>query len=291
MASAGSHTRLRSKPADPLSTRVLRTTAAFGKERRAWLWHMLGSLCGMPATGYYFVAYAYGKWIDDRIDDPAADVAASTRFLDRQQEVTDGACAPACAGEMLGSRLGRFFRSPGGSPLCEAWRGLFQTFRVDLERRGRPIGAADLNALIEQLGGSVLDLAAISLGQSGGLCRTVRRDASRVYIGVDMMLDLGPDLRAGTINIPREDFTKHDIPLAVTLRADMATLRDHPGFRRWVSGRIAELADAHARARRLARSIRPRLVGWCLRLLLADRGAKLARLRRRWPEVERGGGA
>lgn len=248
---------------------ILRQATSPGKNRFPWLYHTLGHLFGRHHVGYYFVVYAYAKWIDDWIDRREVRPDEARRFLRLQQEVVLGMREPHGRAEILGAEWGRFLRTRTGRLLHAPWEELLATFERDATRRGVRLSQVELEARVQCLGIAAIEMCEYILETRGHVSPAFKRDAARIYVHLDMLLDLEEDSALGYPNIPLE----------VTGEAER---------RKWMAGQISDLRNAFERCTIEARGLHP----WWFRILvtkmLRKRRRKFERLCSR-PPVEVGG--
>jgi phytoene/squalene synthetase len=164
-------------------------------------------------------AYAYFRWVDDTLDDPALSgtnrqasaVEAQERvtFLERQKSLLEkcyrGESIPEAAlEEQMLIELVRHNREKN-SGLQSYLRNMMQVMEFDANRRGRLISQAELNEYTRWLATAVTEAMHYFIGH----CCHSPGDETR-YLAVTgahithMLRDTFDDVQAGYYNIPRE---------------------------------------------------------------------------------------
>ena len=261
---------------------LLRISARYSKNRHPVLYHLLGTLLGAPLTGYYFIIYSYLKWVDDYIDRSDRAFGEAVLFLDRQFSVLLGEIEPDAEGEILGRAIGRLLVRQEHRPLFMALRRILSSFYDDLRRRNQIQSYYELNLRVERIGFGALEICESIFARSGSLSLAFKRDAARLYVFLDMLLDLEEDLELGYINIPAEVFDYYSIPRTRALKGDGVELFRSPGFQRWIlenCERLEELSDKLLSAHD---QIRSGLLRRVLRKMTRQKQARIEKLRRRW---------
>jgi len=204
-------------------------------------------------------AYAYFRWLDDRLDAGEMSAAECAAFVRRQQDYVERLYAgerPAalCAEEeMLAALIGR---NPGDGGLRAYIDNMMVVMAFDAGRRGRLITEAELESYTHWLAVAVTEALHTFIGHH---CASPQ-DESRYLAATGahiahMLRDTLEDIENGYINIPREVI-------------DAAGIDPHdvhsPAFRAWVMGRVEQArACFHAGRGYLARvkNLRCRLAG------------------------------
>ncbi len=227
-------------------------------------------------------AYAYFRWVDDRLDDAATSAAGRAAFLARQQALLDAAYAgrrlPDLAPEeTLLARLIAGDTEPD-SGLQSYLRGMMAVMAIDVARRGRPISAAELDRHVETLAAAVADALYHFIDHDHRPPREpARYTAVRGANIIHMLRDAAEDLALGYYNVPAEYLAAHG--LSLTMPAD--ELLASPAYRAWVAGRVrlaracfaagrAYLAALPGRRRRLASYAYIARFEWVARLIERD---------------------
>ena len=190
-------------------------------------------------------AYAYFRWIDDRIDEGEAPAAERADFLRRQQtlleagyrgRLPDGLCPEE---QLLGQLIAADNEPDSG--LQTYLRNMMAVMAIDLERRGRLIAAAELDNYIDLLATGVSEALLHFIGHNCPAPHTEARSlAVRGACIIHMLRDLVEDCAVGYYNIPAEILEDHDIGVD-----DL----DHPAFRAWVAERVALASDCFREGR------------------------------------------
>ena len=180
-------------------------------------------------------AYAYFRWLDDRLDAGEMSAAECAAFVRRQQDYVERLYAgerPAdlCAEEeMLAALIGR---NPGDGGLRAYIDNMMVVMAFDAGRRGRLITEAELESYTHWLAVAVTEALHTFIGHH---CASPQ-DESRYLAATGahiahMLRDTLEDIENGYINIPREVI-------------DAAGIDPHdvhsPAFRAWVMGRVEQ---------------------------------------------------
>jgi phytoene/squalene synthetase len=184
-----------------------------------------------------FRAYAYFRWIDDRLDLGGLDRTQAQSFLARQGQLIAaayrGEAFPVAEPEeeMLLS-LVRGDPDPD-SGLAEYIRNLMRVMAFDAERRGRLVSSRELAGYTCWLATGVSEALYYFIGGSSAAPRSPARHLAATGAHIAHMLrDTSEDVAHGYFNIPLE-----------VLRRDRISPDeyDSPAYRTWARGR-AELA-------------------------------------------------
>jgi len=212
-------------------------------------------------------AYAYFRWVDDRLDDGAAVPAERAAFLARQQALLNAGYAgrplPAdlAPEETLLAELIAADTEPD-SGLRSYLHNMMAVMAFDVGRRGATrrgqfISAAELNGYTQTLATAVADALFHFIGHD----EQPQRDAQRSLVvrgacTIHMLRDTYEDVALGYVNVPAEYLARHG------LAGDDF---DAPAYRQWVRDRVA-LARSYFREGRehIARlaNARCRLAGY-----------------------------
>lgn len=239
---------------------------ALTRRASAQTYHTIRWLVDRGRVDDAYRAYAYFRWVDDTLDAPGRARPHNLAFLARQQDLL----ARLQAGEplhdltaeerMLADLLrGRGDDHPG---LRSYLVHMMAVMAFDAERRGRLIGAEELEAYSAQLATAVMDALTYFIGHEqaypDGPARTRAVQAAHI---THMLRDTLDDLSAGYFNIPRQ-----------VLESGRMAAHDlaHPAYREWVRGRVERARRLFAEGRSYIRSManpRIRLAGrlYCLR--------------------------
>lgn len=208
-----------------------------------------------------FQAYAYFRWVDDRLDKDLCTRAERLGFIERQQSLLaalvahqgPGALAPeeSILADLISSDPAR------DSGLRSYLQNMMQVMVFDTERRGQLISQNQLEAYTHHLAIAVTELLHYLIGNGSYSPKDGSRyaAASAAHI-VHMLRDTYEDVDAGYFNVPREILVQAGISPAEV---------HHPAYRRWVCERT-QLANAqfHIARNYLSRveSLRCRLAGY-----------------------------
>ncbi len=205
-------------------------------------------------------AYAYFRWVDDRIDEGDAGAVERGAFLRRQQMLLEAGYrgrvpTDLCPEERLLVELINGDAEPD-SGLRAYLDNMMVVMAFDLERRGRLISAAELERYTDLLATAVSEALFHFIGHDTSPPLEGRATAVRGAHVIHMLRDLIEDCAGGYYNVPAEYLVAHGIG---------AGDRDHPAIRAWVAERVALARECFHEGRAfIARvpSIRCRLAGW-----------------------------
>jgi phytoene/squalene synthetase len=190
-------------------------------------------------------AYAYFRWIDDRIDEGGGSAAERVAYLRRQQALVEAGYrgrmpGDLCPEEQLLADLIAGDKEPD-SGLRTYLNNMMGVMAFDLERRGRLITADELDRYTDLLATAVAEALLYFIGHN---CPApdgpVRSLAVRGACVTHMLRDMIEDCAVGYFNIPAEYLAAHGIS---------PDDRDHPAYRDWVAGRVALARDCFREGR------------------------------------------
>ncbi len=179
-------------------------------------------------------AYAYFRWVDDWLDEPARQKADRLSFVKHQQELID-ACyrrepvhTVAVEEEMLVA-LVRKDREPG-SGLHGYVRNMMAVMAFDAERRNRLISADELDRYANSLAAAVTEALHYFIGHGSdsphGPARYLAAEGAHI---AHMLRDTVEDNELGYFNIPLEYIRASGIsPFDIDSRP----------YREWVKNRV-----------------------------------------------------
>lgn len=195
-------------------------------------------LADRPRRADAYRAYAYFRWVDDRLDEGRDDVpAARAAFLARQQALLDagyrgelgGMFAGLCAEERLLAELISGDTEPD-SGLQSYLGNMMAVMAFDVARRGRAITATELATYTRMLATAVADALFHFIGHDEQPPRgEARYQAVRGAHIIHMLRDTVEDNAAGYVNVPGEYLAANDIT---------ATDLESPPYRAWVEQRV-----------------------------------------------------
>ncbi len=238
-------------------------------------------------------AYAYFRWVDDRLDDGAALPAERAAFLARQQTLLNagyaGRSLPAglAPEEALLAELIAADTEPD-SGLRSYLRNMMAVMAFDVGRRGTARReTARQEAGRREVAGRGRISTEAELAKYSRLLATAVGDALFHFIGHDqqpprdparyaairgahiihMLRDMAEDVANGYVNLPAEFLAANSLLTANGLTTDDldAALFDRPAFRDWVAGRVALARRDFAAGRELIGGLscrRCRLAGY-----------------------------
>jgi phytoene/squalene synthetase len=179
-------------------------------------------------------AYAYFRWLDDRLDRELEDTADRLAFVERQRRLVNDCYrgvvpSQPCLEERMLVELVHGDRE-AYSGLQAYIRNMMAVMAFDAQRRGRLAGREELAEYTRRLATAVTEALHYFVGHA---CRAPRSKArylaaSGAHI-THMLRDALEDNAAGYYNIPREYLEAHAIaPEQVS----------SPAYRTWVAGRV-----------------------------------------------------
>ncbi len=190
-----------------------------------------------------YQAYAYFRWVDDRLDQGALQRPERLAFIARQAALVNNCYRGAPPRQlnreeqMLAELVASDSEQNGG--LQSYIRNLMAVMVFDAERRGRLVSQAELNEYSRWLATAVTEAMHYFIGHD---CRSPQSETR--YLAVTaahithMLRDTFADLEAGYYNIPREYLEAHRMtPCAVKSE----------GYQLWVQSRV-QLARAYFNA-------------------------------------------
>lgn len=178
-------------------------------------------------------AYAYFRWADDVIDLQMTTAAERTAFARKQEAVINSlyrgeALANPLPEERMLADLIAHDPDPA-SGLGSFIRNFIWVLSFDAARSGKPVSRAEMETYTEKLAVAVMDGLQYFMGRRTAYPRTPTRTRSVVGAHITHMLrDVGEDIQAGIINIPREDLAAGVDPAQPESEA----------FRAWVRERV-----------------------------------------------------
>jgi phytoene/squalene synthetase len=208
-----------------------------------------------------FRAYAYFRWVDDRLDTNSNALQEKRAFITQQQALLE-ACYqgmppadPSPEEQMLVDMVGNDTEKDSG--LQFYLRNMMAVMSFDAERRGRVISHAELSQYSLWLSQAVTECMFHFIGHyDPPPCSTTRYKAVYGAHVVHMLRDMVDDIALGYFNIPGE-----------VLEAEHLTMDDLRSlqFRRWVYER-SQLAHRYFKAGRMyiarVKNLRCRLAGF-----------------------------
>jgi len=204
-------------------------------------------------------AYAYFRWVDDRIDEGGDSTAERAAFLRRQQVLLDAGYRgrmpdDLCTEERLLAEL-VVGDVESDSGLRAYLDNMMAVMAFDLERRGRLISAAELERYTDLLATAVSEALFHFIGHDTPPPLEGRATAVRGAHVIHMLRDLIEDCVGGYYNVPAELLAAHGIGVGDY---------DHPVLRAWVAERVALARDCFHEGRAFITrvpSVRCRLAG------------------------------
>lgn len=241
------------------SSSKLAASITWASSRQAY-WTIRG-LVDRDRVADAFRAYGYFRWVDDQLDQVLTDRNQRLDFLSRQQALVEACYAGThlpitCAHEQMVIDLIRHNPAPSGG-LAAYIEHMFRVMRVDAERRGRLIHAAELEGYAHDLALAVTEALLWFIGHDQPRVDSPDQYASAAAAHIAHMLrDAHEDVHMGYFNIPLEV-----LDLARIGPEDFR----HPAYRAWVAWQVSQarmnFAAGRGYLRQLA-SLRCRLAGF-----------------------------
>jgi phytoene/squalene synthetase len=200
-------------------------------------------------------AYAYFRWVDDQVDEPASEPADKAAFLRRQAALLEAGYRGRMPGDLcpeerlLAELIAEDEEADSG--LQAYLRNMMAVMAFDLERRGRLVSAAELETYTGQLATAVMEALLYFIGHG---CRAPAGEARYLAVRgahiVHMLRDMVEDTALGYYNIPAEYLAAHGLDVNDC---------QHPAYLAWVAGRVVEARDCFCRGHEfIARVENPR---------------------------------
>jgi phytoene/squalene synthetase len=235
--------------------------AAMTRAASAQTYYTIRLLADRDRAADAYRAYAYFRWVDDRVDGSTDDRADQAVFLRRQAALLEAGYrdrmpTDLCPEERLLVELIAGDQEPE-SGLQVYLRNMMAVMAFDQTRRGRLVSAAELETYTTLLATAVMEALLYFIGH--GCCAPAgewRYLAVRGAHIIHMLRDMVEDTVGGYYNIPAEYLAAHGISIHD---------RDHPAYRAWVAGRVAEARDCFRRGRAFIAQVenpRCRLAGY-----------------------------
>lgn len=182
----------------------------------------------------FFRAYAYLRWADDIVDNPATPAPDRIAFVDRQSSLIDKLYRRESLPEMtpeeeIAAELVSNDRSPE-SGLQSFLRNMLSIIKFDAYRKGRFITQQELDWYSDTVSLAVTDGIEYFIGNDHQYADSQDRllAAKAAHIA-HLLRDMQPDIADGFINIPQEYLEAHDLdPEDV----------ESPWMRAWVQHRV-----------------------------------------------------
>lgn len=213
--------------------------AAITRASSAQSYYIIRLLADRDCAADAYRAYAYFRWIDDRVDEGPESPAERAAFLRRQQALLEAAYRGAmpddlCPEErMLAELVAGDEEADSG--LQTYLRHMMAVMAIDVERRGRLISAVELDHYIELLATAVSEALLHFLGRGCAAPRgAARHRAVRGACIIHMLRDTFEDLAAGYVNVPAEYLAERGIG-----PGDV----EHPAYCDWAAERVALARD------------------------------------------------
>jgi len=194
---------------------------------------------------YFFLSYAYFRWVDDFADSAGSSIEAKQLFLDQQtklvQELYEG-LHPTCkeVGEQFLSLLISFDRSRG-SKLRMPFLSLLSCINYDVRRAGEPPSQEMLNHYIDLEVESSMKTFIYFCYPNVNL-----NNFTKSYEGIaakwsHILRDFVSDVQEGMINISKQEMAKFNV--------DLRDL-DSANFRKWVENKVSDAEKNFGLARK-----------------------------------------
>ena len=218
--------------------------AAMTRAASAQTYYTIRYLADRDRVADAYRAYAYFRWVDDRIDEGTDSPAERAAFLRQQRMLLDAGYRgrmpdDLCPKERLSADLIAGDMEPD-SGLRAYLDNMMTVMTFDLERRGRLISAAELDRYTDLLAAGVSEALFHFIGHDTPPPLEGRATAVRGAHVIHMLRDLIEDCAIGYYNIPAELLAVHGIGVGDY---------DHPAFRAWVAERVALARDCFREGR------------------------------------------
>ncbi len=225
----------------PSASEVL--SASITKAASRQTYYTIRWLVDQGRTANAYRAYAYFRWLDDKLDEGLLETDAGMALVGRQQALIESAYAGEQPREPMveESMLLDLIQSDQGSHsgLQVYIQHMMAVTAFDARRRGRLISQYELDDYTRHLAVAVTEVLHYFIGHDA----FAPYDETR-YLAVagahiaHMLRDTHEDIAAGYYNIPREFLEAHGIgPLDI----------ESPAYRDWVKSRV-QLARDYFRA-------------------------------------------
>ncbi len=214
--------------------------AAITKAASKQTYYTVRFLVDRPLQQDAYLAYAYFRWVDDRLDAETGSRAERLAFLQRQKSILDGCYKgelPQTHGAEEGMLVDLVQRNPcPDSGLRIYLQDMMAVMEFYARRRGRLVSQQELSTYTHNLASAVTEAMHYFIGNTCGAPHDETRYLAVTAAHITHMLrDTFDDVQAGYYNIPREVLEAHHIrPKDVQSRA----------YRAWVRSRV-ELARAY----------------------------------------------
>jgi phytoene/squalene synthetase len=208
-----------------------------------------------------YQAYAYFRWVDDRLDQEDWDKPQRMAFIDKQITLVD-----ACYSGNWPSHLEKEERllvdlvrqHPGKENGLFAYiHNMMAVMTIDARRRGSLITQAELNAYTHNLAVAVTEALHYFIGHNCASPDCAERYLAATAAHITHMLrDTHEDIQAGYFNIPVEYLEKHGMD---------AFEVDNEAYRSWVIRRTWQARTAFKKAKYYlsqVKNLRCRLAGY-----------------------------
>ena len=213
--------------------------AAITRAASAQSYYTIRFLADRDRAADAYRAYAYYRWADDHVDDPAASLADRLAFLHRQRTLLEAGYRgrmpdDLCPEERLLAEL------IAGDTAAESGlqiylRNMMAVMAFDVERRGRLVSAAELDEYERLLATAVMEALLHFIGHgTDAPAGAARYAAVRGACIVHMLRDLVEDVANGYVNVPAD---------YLATRGGAAIEPDDPAIRDWARRRVALARD------------------------------------------------
>lgn len=239
--------------------------AAMTRAASAQTYYTIRLLADRDRAADAYRAYAYFRWVDDRVDGESESLAERTAFLNCQRALLEAGYRgrmPADLGpeERLLAELIAGDDEPD-SGLQAYLRNMMAVMAFDVARRGRVITAVELAEYSRALATAVMEALLHFIGHGspahGGEARYRAVFGAHV---IHMLRDVVEDAAAGYFNIPEELWSKPScLPEDSKHDGLLYGLLDDPVYQAWARERVALARDCFREGRAyIARLENPR---------------------------------
>lgn len=220
--------------AQPDTTRIDALAASITRAASTQTYYTIRLLVDRGRVADAYRAYAYFRWVDDRLDEQAASRPGSLAFAERQQALVEAAYRgeqprDLSPEERMVFALIRSDNAPD-SGLQAYIRRLMNVMIFDSQRRGQTISQQELEAYSGDLAAAVTEALHYFIGHDAptpeGQARYLAVTAAHI---THMLRDTHEDVAAGYYNIASEFLDAHGLdPADITSGA----------YREWVRARV-----------------------------------------------------
>jgi phytoene/squalene synthetase len=223
--------------------------AAMTRAASAQTYYTIRLLADRDRAADAYRAYAYFRWVDDRVDDGATAPAERATFLNRQRALLEAGYRGRMPAD-LSPEEGLLAELIAGddepdSGLQAYLRNMMAVMEFDRARRGRVTTEAELAAYSRALAVAVMEalLHFIGHGSPAPTGETRYRAVFGAHV-IHMLRDVVEDAAAGYFNVPDESWSKPScLPEDSKHDGLPHGLLHDPAYRAWARERVALARD------------------------------------------------